>query len=74
MRGLDIGSQMERVNRFCVTGFPDVHLEYIINNLNGTLDADDNNPESVTNLGCSTLVQVLYCVMETLISDSLVYK
>ena len=64
MRGLDIGSQMERVNRHCVTGFPDVHLDYIINNLEGALDADENIPESTTNAGCSTFVQVGVCVKE----------
>ena len=43
--GLDIGAQMERVNQFCVTGFPDVHMSFIMGELNGTLAPETEIPE-----------------------------
>ena len=52
-RGLDIGSPLERVNTHCVSGFPDVHLDLVIKELNGNIDAEINNPESETNNGCN---------------------
>ena len=52
-RGLDVGSPIERVNTFCVSGFPDVHLDFVIKELNGNIDAAINNEESETNNGCN---------------------
>ena len=43
--GLDIGSQMERVNSHCVTGFPDVHMSFIMGELEGTLASEAGRPE-----------------------------
>ena len=36
---------MERVNQFCVTGFPDVHRSFIMGELNGTLAPEADIPE-----------------------------
>ena len=36
---------MERVNQFCVTGFPDVHMSFIMGELNGTLAPEAEIPE-----------------------------
>ena len=44
--GADVGTQLERVNEHCVTGFPDVHMMLIMTELNGTLEAESINPES----------------------------
>jgi len=52
-RGLDIGTSLERVNTHCVSGFPDVHLDFVIKELNGNIEAETNNPESETNKGCN---------------------
>ena len=45
-RVLDRGSQLERNNAFCETGFPDVHLDYVVSDLRGQVEAEVNNPES----------------------------
>ena len=49
---LDTGSPIERTNTFCESGFPDVHMDYIINNLDGRLDSESNNPESNEKSSC----------------------
>ena len=51
--GLDIGSQLERVNTHCVTGFPDVHFSFLVNGLDGQLDSAINNPEMNGTETCS---------------------
>ena len=51
--GLDLGSQVERVNSHCETGFPDVHLSFLVNGLGGQLDSAINNPESNETKTCS---------------------
>ena len=51
--GLDIGSQLERVNTHCVTGFPDVHFSFLVNGLDGQLDSAINNPEMNETETCS---------------------
>ena len=43
--GLDLGSQVERLNTHCLSGFPDVHFSFLINGLGGQLDSAVNNPE-----------------------------
>ena len=45
--------QLERVNSHCVTGFPDVHLDFLINELDGQLDSATNNPEINETKTCS---------------------
>ena len=50
---LDLGSQVERVNSHCETGFPDVHLSFLVNGLGGQLDSASNNPESNETKICS---------------------
>ena len=45
-RGLDVGAKMERVNQFCQTGFADVHMNFIMGELNGTLAPEADIPES----------------------------
>ena len=50
---LDLGSQVERVNSHCETGFPDVHLSFLLNGLGGQLDSAINNPESNETKTCS---------------------
>ena len=42
---LELSSQVERVNIHCETGFPDVHFNILINELEGQLDSAINNPE-----------------------------
>ena len=37
--------KMERVNKFCKTGFPDVHMDFIMRELNGTLANEADIPE-----------------------------
>jgi len=49
--GLDVGTQMERVNVDRNTGFPDVHMSYIVSSLDGILDSEANIPEDG---GCQT--------------------
>ena len=56
--GLDIGSQVERLNTHCVSGFPDVHFDYLINNLEGQLDSAINNPEMNETETCSQAREV----------------
>ena len=56
-RGVDIGTQLERVNQHCVTGFPDVHMSLIMTELNGTLEAETINPESEEKKECRLEVQ-----------------
>ena len=51
--GLDLGSQVERVNTHCVSGFPDVHFSFLINGLGGQLDSAANNPEINETKTCS---------------------
>ena len=36
---------MERVNTHCVTGFPDVHMSFIMGELGGTLTSEAGRPE-----------------------------
>ena len=52
--GLDIGAQMERVNTHCVTGFPDVHMEFIMDDLGGTLASEVGRPETLEAGPCDT--------------------
>ena len=54
--GVDIGTQLERVNKHCITGFPDVHMTLIME-LNGTLEAETINPESEEKKECRLEVQ-----------------
>ena len=56
-RVADLGTQLERVNEFCVTGFPDVHMMLIMTELNGTLDAETINPESEEQRECRVEVE-----------------
>ena len=51
-RTLDQGSQIERINSFCESGYPDVHLDYVISELGGRVDSETNNPESDVNGEC----------------------
>ena len=51
---LDQGSQIERTNSFCESGFPDVHMTYILDELNGNIANENNYEESQTNGGCMT--------------------
>ena len=51
-QGLDIGSQLERINKHCETGFPDVHLNYIMNDLGGVLDSEVNIPDTLNVTQC----------------------
>ena len=51
--GLDLGSQVERVNTHCESGFPDVHFSFLINGLSGQLDSAANNPEINETKTCS---------------------
>ena len=44
---------MERVNTHCLSGFPDVHLSFLINGLGGQLDSALNNPERNETKTCS---------------------
>ena len=44
-QALDAGSQLERKNAHCVTGFPDVHMDFILKSLSGTVDAEQIVPE-----------------------------
>ena len=53
----DVGTQLERVNQHCVTGFPDVHMMLIMTELNGTLEAETINPESVEKKDCRVEVE-----------------
>ena len=55
--GLDVGSQLERVNQHCITGFPDVHLSYIVGSLNGTVETEELLPESEEKFPCINDVQ-----------------
>ena len=55
--GADIGTQLERVNEHCVTGFPDVHMMLIMTELNGTLEAETINPESEEKKECRVEVE-----------------
>ena len=55
--GADIGTQLERVNQHCVTGFPDVHMMLIMTELNGTLEAETINPESEEKKECRVEVE-----------------
>ena len=55
--GADIGTQLERVNQHCVTGFPDVHMMLIMTKLNGTLEAESINPESEEKGECRAVVE-----------------
>ena len=55
--GADVGTQLERVNKHCVTGFPDVHMMLIMTQLNGTLEAETINPESEEKKECRVEVQ-----------------
>ena len=43
---------MERINKHCETGFPDVHLNYIMNNLGGVVDSEENIPDSLNVTQC----------------------
>ena len=54
---VDAGRQLERVNQHCVTGFPDVHMMLIMTELNGTLEAETINPESVEKKECRVEVE-----------------
>ena len=56
-RGADIGTQLERVNQHCVTGFPDVHMMLIMTELNGTLEAEVLNPEAEEKKDCRAEVE-----------------
>ena len=56
-RGADIGTQLERVNQHCVTGFPDVHMMLIMTELNGTMEAEAINPESEEQKECRVAVE-----------------
>ena len=56
-RGADIGTQLERVNEHCITGFPDVHMMLIMTKLNGTLEAETINPESEEKKECRVEVE-----------------
>ena len=56
-RGADIGTQLERVNQHCVTGFPDVHMMLIMTELNGTMEAEAINPESEEQKECRVEVE-----------------
>ena len=51
--GLDLGSQVERLNTHCLSGFPDVHFSFLINGLGGQLDSAVNNPERLEAGTCS---------------------
>ena len=42
---LELSSQIERVNSHCRSGFPDVHLNFLVNDLDGRLDSAFNIPE-----------------------------
>ena len=42
---LDRGAQMERSNSHCVTGFPDVHMNFIMEELGGSLASEAGRPE-----------------------------
>ena len=55
--GADVGTQLERVNQHCVTGFPDVHMMLIMTELNGTLEAETINPESEEKMECRVEVE-----------------
>ena len=56
-RTLDQGSQIERSNSFCESGYPDVHLDYIIREQAGQLEAESLRPESRDNGGCESRVR-----------------
>jgi len=55
--GLDEGSQLERVNQHCLTGFPDVHMSYIVGTLNGRVETEELLPEFEENFGCVNEIQ-----------------
>ena len=55
--GADIGTQLERVNQHCITGFPDIHMMLIMTELNGTMEAEAINPESVEQKECRAEVE-----------------
>ena len=57
---LDQGSQLERTNVHCESGFPDVHMDYMVNSLNGALDSDDNIPENVELGTCRNPTKVTF--------------
>ena len=50
---LELSSQVERINTHCLNGFPDVHLNFLINELGGQLDSALNNPERNETETCS---------------------
>ena len=72
-RALDQGTGVERNNVFCDSGFPDVHMDFIIRSvsgltpqirmiyngrgLNGSLESAELKPESKVNSGCVTFVE-----------------
>ena len=45
-RKLQVGTKMERGNQFCESGFADVHMDFIMGELNGTLAPEADIPES----------------------------
>ena len=49
--GLDVGTQMERVNLYGKKGFPDVHMSYIVSALGGSVESEANIP---VDGGCKT--------------------
>ena len=52
MKGLEIGTKMEHINSYCVTGFADVHFNVILDQLNGSLVSEAARPEQDENGGC----------------------
>ena len=50
---VELSSQVERVNIHCEAGFPDVHFNFLINELDGQLDSAINNPEINETNTCS---------------------
>ena len=45
-----MGTPLERQNIYCDGGFADIHLDFLMNDLDGTLDTAQNNPETNTSV------------------------
>ena len=65
----DLSSKMARVNSHCQSGFPDVHLSFLINGLGGQLESALNNPERNETGTCSQARDLTRAQVTDYVSD-----